>query len=558
MFRKKISLFVFLSFFVFSKACFSVPSWQKPMQPPSSGSLKYLISNPFDKTKFMLASNNQIFESSSSFKWQLLFSEPGISTNIRSLHAFPFLPNLLFILSEKKLLKIDLKSGKCTPLYKITGEENSCLLSFTADPKNPSHYFLGTDSALLETKTGGENWNESKLFSGKGAVSLLFFSESFLFLGVKNILYGINSDKQTKLLINIPYSVIERDLSLDEESFDSNEISVFLKDIIISPNNPLFLWIATTRGVFESKDGGNAWHAMSRSGLKSSIINSLSFSKSSNSLFAATFDGVYSYSSKSKAWRNIFAGLAKNKTFSLSVLSNESESLLAITEDGFMSYPLLPDFVQSETSYEPPFKKISMLRSLFILEPTALDVQKSVIKYANVKNSKIKRWHWGSRLSALVPSFSFGKNFSASNNIDLDRMSSSVPDVYINGPDDINRSWDMDVDWDFGDFLYSSAHTSIDSREKSMVDLRNDLLSEAMRIYYERRRLQIEIVFSLPSSKQEHLEKLLRMDELTSLLDAMTDGFFSVRLTQIYKRNLELSQLWDFSGIPRMGEFSFL
>lgn len=80
-----------------------------------------------------------------------------------------------------------------------------------------------------------------------------------------------------------------------------------------------------------------------------------------------------------------------------------------------------------------------------------------------------------------------------------------------------------------------------------MVELRNDLLSEATRIYYERRRLQIALVFTPPVSEQEHLENLLRMDELTALLDGMTDGFFSKRLERIYEDRPEFNKLWGFN-----------
>ena len=82
-----------------------------------------------------------------------------------------------------------------------------------------------------------------------------------------------------------------------------------------------------------------------------------------------------------------------------------------------------------------------------------------------------------------------------------------------------------------------------------MVELRNDLLSEVTRIYYERRRLQIGLVFTPPASEQEHLENLLRLDELTSLLDGMTDGFFSKRLERVYEERPGFNKLWGYRAI---------
>ncbi len=85
-----------------------------------------------------------------------------------------------------------------------------------------------------------------------------------------------------------------------------------------------------------------------------------------------------------------------------------------------------------------------------------------------------------------------------------------------------------------------------------MVELRNDLVSEATRVYYERRRLQMEIILSPAATESDHLEKLLRMDELTSLLDGMTDGFFTSRLEEMYDAKPELKGLWEYS--PFLGQ----
>jgi NifB/MoaA-like Fe-S oxidoreductase len=139
-----------------------------------------------------------------------------------------------------------------------------------------------------------------------------------------------------------------------------------------------------------------------------------------------------------------------------------------------------------------------------------------------------------------LPTFSFGKN------LDRNTSVSTYSGKFITGPEDVSKGWDAGVDWDLGNVIYSSDQTSIDSREKLMVELRNDLLSEATRIYYERRRLQIDLVFMPPVSEQEHLENLLRVDELTALLDGMTNGFFSKRLERIYEERPALNRLWAY------------
>lgn len=181
---------------------------------------------------------------------------------------------------------------------------------------------------------------------------------------------------------------------------------------------------------------------------------------------------------------------------------------------------------------------------LILLEPTAREVQEQVVAYANADPSKIKKWHYLAKLRTLLPDVSFGRDFSRSNNIDLDRGSTSVADRYISGPEDRAEGFDFDVSWDLGDLIFNTSQTSIDSREKSMVYLRQDLLEEATRIFYERRQLQLELIFSENLPELTYYQKIVELEEHTSQLDALTNGFMEKRLKEIYRENPELMKLW--------------
>ena len=62
------------------------------------------------------------------------------------------------------------------------------------------------------------------------------------------------------------------------------------------------------------------------------------------------------------------------------------------------------------------------------------------------------------------------------------------------------------------------------------MQLRDDILDEITRTYFERRRLQIDSYMSPPEDLKLKLEKELRIQELTADLDALTGGCFSERL----------------------------
>jgi hypothetical protein len=52
------------------------------------------------------------------------------------------------------------------------------------------------------------------------------------------------------------------------------------------------------------------------------------------------------------------------------------------------------------------------------------------------------------------------------------------------------------------------------------------------RLYYERRRLQIEMLLYTPARTWERVEKQLRLEELTADIDAITGHYFSARLKE--------------------------
>jgi hypothetical protein len=60
-----------------------------------------------------------------------------------------------------------------------------------------------------------------------------------------------------------------------------------------------------------------------------------------------------------------------------------------------------------------------------------------------------------------------------------------------------------------------------------MVQLRDDILDEVTRTYFERRRLQVEAMLFDEKDLQKEIERYLRIQELTANLDALTGGYFS-------------------------------
>lgn len=155
-------------------------------------------------------------------------------------------------------------------------------------------------------------------------------------------------------------------------------------------------------------------------------------------------------------------------------------------------------------------------------EPTIKEVQKAAIKYAEVQPEKINSWRKKAAVKALLPEI----------NLDYDKTiygsvsSTTGKSVFATGPYD----WGINLKWDLADVIWDSSQTSIDVRSRLMVKLRNTILEKVNRLYFERRKLQIELLRDSSLAPDKKLNKQLRVEELTAHIDGLTGEYFSREL----------------------------
>lgn len=158
-------------------------------------------------------------------------------------------------------------------------------------------------------------------------------------------------------------------------------------------------------------------------------------------------------------------------------------------------------------------------------EPTIREVQKAAIRYAEVMPEKIRGWRVLAQVRNLIPRFTV----SLDRDTDSTITSSTTQGVtrFAVGPKRSSYSLDYGLTWDFANLLWDSAQTSIDTRSRLMVQLRQDTLEEVTRLYFERLRLQAEFQANPTDDPVLIRERSLRIEELTAQLDAHTGGLYS-------------------------------
>ncbi len=520
-----LCLVIWLGLFPFSAHA----AWEKTSSPPAAEA-------PIDLTLcaekahcFYASTSHQVFRSENNV-WQPVFNLSAANDSILRLRIFPS-SSALWIQTGQSIFKMNPESLLSEKIYTASDPEKQPV-SFFMESEN---FWVGTVSGLWLSKDFGKSWQKRSDLADHQPVSLIAKSDSDFFFSAAGAWLKANENSPQTLLRLFAFED-HSDYSDTAESEAEESVprsSSFFDYTKTSKNH----YLATLQGVFKSADG-ITWAQLSNSGLRNTAISRILWDEKNSALLAVTKQGAFRFDESGQRWKSQNDGFAKLDVRAILLLPN-SENLITANSEGLWLWR------ESSLKNSADPELALLFNKLIRHEPSARAIHKRVIKYSDTSNAKIKSWHAESRLASLLPSLSLGKDWGTSSNVDLDRAGTSDPDRFIGGPWNKDRGADIDLSWDLGDFIFSTSQTSIDSRAKLMVDLRNDLLSEATRLYYERRRLQAETIQYPAPDEKTHLDRLLRIDEITSLLDALTDGYLSTQIEKIYQQHQELAQLWE-------------
>ncbi|MEW5758189.1 MAG: hypothetical protein AB1755_01770 [Candidatus Omnitrophota bacterium] len=490
--------------------------------------------------------------------WQQLNLGPDF--NFYSVCVHPKNKDIIFVGTDRSVLKV-IKEKEAQEVLNVTGDTKTVNYLSYFQYKKRNILFAATGNGLFISKNDGRNWN--KVFDGKSrgekncnyvCVSLnriflatdygLFYSDDLktwnkvsgdlLNTEVLNIiadysnpkvLYAVSSRGVFKSLDLGQYwqrifTWIAQDTEESDENSDDDKLS---EETSISQINFIaqdrkkhnIFYLATIFGIFKSEDDAGTWQKFNEQGLFDRKLIQVFVSKENN-LYVLSKRSIFEY--KDEIWHNLYRGLdSENLRF---LFQDIEDNFLLATQQGLYrsKEELIRDnkIVKDEKNILEHFKD----------EPTIQDVQKVAIKYAEVSPQKIINWRRQAAARAFLPELdlAYDKN-----------VYGSSTGAFAVGPKD----WGVNFKWDLADLIYNPDQTSIDVRSRLMVQLRDDILNEVTRIYFERRRLQAELFMSPPQDTRKIIEKELRLEELTASIDALTGGYFSkaIEKSKKYSKN---------------------
>ncbi|MFC1675274.1 hypothetical protein ACFL1K_05270 [Candidatus Omnitrophota bacterium] len=393
-------------------------------------------------------------------------------------------------------------------------EEGQCAIVVVS----PGTIYLGTRAGLFFSRNNGRNWIRSSGKLGDSrilSIALDSGDTDYVYAASVDGVFRTKDEGKSWQEIYLASPAEKNNDNGDEESTDQDESSKTsdLRYITIDPNNPAHLYLATSNGVYKSQDRGERWQLLTDYGLLSRDVGFLLVSRKSE-IFAVTNSGIFEY--QAEEWHELSLRLTAQKVNFLT--SDQKGGLYAACDEGLF---------KSKFQVIADDNSESIISIYYEGDPDIRAVQEAAIAYAEVSPDKIRRWRRQASKKAWLPKVTLSADRNVTDLYTWETGSTSTADDNFlrKGHDAIE--WGVGFTWDFGELVWNYHQTTIDVRSKLMVQLRDDILDEVTKLYFERIRVKMELDELSLEDRKKRLQKELKLRELTASLDALTGGYFS-------------------------------
>ena len=312
------------------------------------------------------------------------------------------------------------------------------------------------------------------------------------------------------------------------------------------------LWALCGTGIYKSSNEGKSWERVSN-GIKKNndgFQEAYYLFESEDKLYVACASGVYFLNKENNFWQDISGGIkTKESSKNIYWLTSLNNDLYAATDEGlFVSR--IPYTVYREKSDgqeiegevpEPRFLEGKIETGFLDLErfePTVSEVQKQALQFAALPTANdYRRYRAQARLRNIIPKVGFDLNTTGTNTNyyqfenGISTATSSSNDYNAGNTKrfqhDGKSYQQLSVSWDGNQLLYDDQIWRILNQARLTANIKENLLDDITRIYFQRKRLQLESLTNPEPEERTILAKKLEIDELTGQLDSRTGGWFS-------------------------------
>jgi hypothetical protein len=190
----------------------------------------------------------------------------------------------------------------------------------------------------------------------------------------------------------------------------------------------------------------------------------------------------------------------------------------------------LPDYPTA--AFDSPEQVLAQ----FAAEPTIQQVHSWVNEYAHTSPLQVERWLAQSVAFAALPEVTLEYELQNDYDAGFEYQTADGADPVVGVPvlpvaEDADQGqtqqYQVRLKWELDRLIMSSEKIRVINEAQDIVKLRDKVMAEATRLYFERRRLQVDRLLTPKTDLMARVKDELRLLELTANLDAVTGGAFS-------------------------------
>ena len=195
--------------------------------------------------------------------------------------------------------------------------------------------------------------------------------------------------------------------------------------------------------------------------------------------------------------------------------------------------PLHTADAQEAPSLTPRSKSTTSLKKIFKIikgEPTIRQVHAWALRHHKLEPERVHALARNARLKGLIPQLqvSLSNQFTSNIRNTRDGLYPNLPNLQTNpNPESFKEreegrtnelGWSLNATWTLDRLAFNGE--ALDA--KSLTSLEENLVREVSTVYYSRRRIIASLLMSPPEGDEELFYEVMRLEELTSTLDAFT------------------------------------
>lgn len=300
-----------------------------------------------------------------------------------------------------------------------------------------------------------------------------------------------------------------------------------VRAVAFDPTDSRIAFAGTEEGLYRSLDRGLGWERLEPPGLLSREVTDLASVEWG--LAVATVNGVFLSADAGASFRELYAGLDEREVRRLAA-GPTPLALWAATGRGLFCY-------RPPAERTRRLKALSSIREMLQKEPPLAEVAKAALAAAWNEETPAKV-RSRAALAAFAPRVTV--RYGAVNPVGSPFVARTVfPDALPGGPlpvpvifDTLHQTdaWQLLLLWDAQRLLFDPGVLDVSKSFRRTEKLREHVLKRVVNTYDARRRLQVALSQAPPADLRGLAFKTIQVEELTGVLDGLTNGYFSAAL----------------------------